>query len=109
MQYAEEYQDFFPMRLAQLRMKKGVSAQKMSRSIGQSRNYINMIENKRAFPSMMIFFYICEYLGVTPQEFFDTGNPHPQKLQELIEDLKKLDDASLANISILVKGLCKAR
>ncbi len=103
------YEDFFPERLAQLRMKKGVSARDMSLSIGQSRNYINMIENKRAFPSMAVFFYICDYLGLTPGEFFDTGNPHPQRLNELIEDLKKLDEASLNHISGLVRELGKTR
>ena len=104
-----QYEEFFPLRLAQLRTKKDVSAQEMSRAIGQSRNYINMIENKRSFPSMAVFFYICEYLGVTPAEFFDTGNPHPQQLTDLIADLKKLDEASLVNISALVRELGKTR
>lgn len=104
-----QYKDFFPLRLAQLREQKGVTAQKMSRDLGQSRNYINTIENKRSFPSMAAFFDICEYLGVTPQEFFDTGNPHPQQLKDLIEDLKKLDEASLAHISGLVRELGKSR
>lgn len=27
---------------------------------------------------MPSFFYICEYLGVTPQEFFDEGNANPE-------------------------------
>ena len=39
------YEDFFPARLAQLRMAKGVSARDMSLSIGQASNYINAIEN----------------------------------------------------------------
>ena len=104
-----QYKDFFPLRLAQLREEKDVTAQQMSRALGQSRNYINTIENKRAFPSMAAFFDICEYLGVTPQEFFDTGNPHPQQLNDLIAGLKKLDEASLVNISALVKELGKTR
>ena len=39
-------------------------------AIGQNSSYINRIENQRAFPSMQGFFYICEYLGVTPGAFF---------------------------------------
>ncbi len=50
------YEDFFPQRLAQLRMKKGVSARDMSLSIGQANNYINSIENKKTMPSMQSFF-----------------------------------------------------
>ena len=65
------YEDFVPERLAKLRTQKGVSARDMSLSLGQANNYINNIENKKSLPAMQSFFYICEYLGVTPQEFFD--------------------------------------
>lgn len=99
------YEDFFPERLAQLRGKKGVSARDMSLSLGQSENYINMIENKKSFPSMTVFFYICEYLHVTPQEFFESGNDNPVKLNEIMADLKKLDDNSLTHVAGVIKGL----
>ena len=99
------YDDFFPERLARLRNKKGVSARDMSLSLGQSENYINMIENKKSFPSMTVFFYICEYLDITPQEFFESGNKNPVKLNDIIEDLQKLDDNSLTHIAEVIKGL----
>ena len=59
----------FVKRLIELRTNKGVSARDMSLSIGQSAGYINNIENGVNYPSMTVFFYICEYLGVTPKEF----------------------------------------
>ena len=65
------YEEGFALRLAQLRNKKGVSARDMSLSIGQNAGYINTIESGKAFPSMTVFFYICEYLDITPEEFFD--------------------------------------
>ena len=99
------YEEEFPLRLAQLRTKKGVSARDMSLSIGQNHAYINNIESGKALPSMAIFFYICEYLEVTPAEFFDTDSKNPMKLQSLIEDLKRLDDKKLDNIAEIVKGL----
>ena len=71
------YEDFVPERLAKLRTQKGVSARDMSLSLGQANNYINNMENKKSLPAMQSFFYICEYLGVTPQEFFDEGNTYP--------------------------------
>ena len=101
------YEDDFPLRLAQLRNKKGVSARDMSLSIGQNHAYINNIESGKALPSMTIFFYICEYLNLTPAEFFDMNSKNPMKLQGLIEDLKKLDDKQLDNIADIVKGLIK--
>lgn len=99
------YEDFVPERLAKLRTLKGVSARDMSLSLGQANNYINNIENKKSLPSMPSFFYICEYLGVTPQEFFDKGNPDPQALQEFIAEAKKLDSKSLSYILGIMKEL----
>ena len=64
----------FCERLTQLRLKKGVSARDMSLSLGQSESYINRIESKKMLPSMSVFFYICDYLGITPKEFFDIEN-----------------------------------
>lgn len=103
------YEDFFSERLARLRTMKGVSARDMSLSIGQSANYINKIENKKAYPSMTAFFYICEYLNITPKDFFDEGNTHPEQLSELNEDLKKLDGKALSYLSGIVKELIKKK
>lgn len=83
------YEEFVPERLAKLRLQKGVSARDMSLSLGQANNYINNIENKKSLPAMQSFFYICEYLGVTPKEFFDEENLYPETLQEFIAEAKK--------------------
>ena len=64
----------FAKRLAELRAKKKVSARDMSLSIGQCSGYISNIENGHNLPSMAVFFYICDYLGVTPAEFFEVEN-----------------------------------
>ena len=99
------YEDFLPERLAKLRTQKGISARDMFLSPGQANNYINIIENKKALPSMQAFFYICEYLDVTPQEFFDEGNAHPEALQAFIAEAKKLDSQSLEYILGIMKKL----
>ena len=99
------YEDFLPERLAKLRIQKGVSARDMSLSLGQSNNYINTIENKKSLPAMHSFFYICEYLGVTPQEFFDEGNACPEALREFLEEAKKLSPRSRESILNLMKEM----
>lgn len=96
---------FFGQRLAQLRCQKGVSARDMSLTLGQSESYINKIENGKAFPSMQIFFYICEYFDISPKDFFDVGNSNPAILNGLIEDLKTLSDSQIKNIADIVKDL----
>jgi len=98
----------FPIRLAQLRSRKGISAREMSIELGQNVSYINNIENGKALPSMSSFFSICEYLGITAQEFFDTEVQNPERLNEVIDDLKKLNDSQLDALSVIVKDLAKS-
>ena len=103
------YEEFLPQRLTQLRMQRNVSARDMSLSLGQANNYINSIENRKALPSMQSFFYICEYLGVTPQEFFDEGNACPVRLRELLDEAKRLDDNALVHLLALMRELNAGR
>lgn len=99
------YEEFTQNRIAQLRMQKDVSARDMSLSLGQNVSYINQIENRKALPSLQGLFYICEYFGVTPRQFFDEGNAYPVQLAELVDDLKKLDGATLGHISAIVEEI----
>ncbi len=99
-----EREDFIK-RLVELRMNKGVSARDMSLTIGQSAGYINNIENGINLPSMTVFFYICEYLEITPKEFFDTETTNPTKSQELMEVSKGLSNEKLDNLIALAKNL----
>lgn len=99
----------FSLRLAQLREKKGVSARDMSLSMGQNPGYIYNIESGKSKPSLSGIFFICEYLGITPSEFFDTTSANPTKLSSLVNDMKQLNENQLDIISILVKEFRKNR
>ena len=92
------YEHFLAERISRLREQKGVSARDMSLSLGQSEGYVNIIENKRNLPSMSLFFYICEYLGITPQEFFDEENPHPKQINDFVEILKQLNEDDISDL-----------
>lgn len=95
----------FAERLTELRLKKGVSARDMSLSLGQNSGYINNIECGKALPSMAVFFYICEYYNIEPKDFFDIKAKNPEKLNEIIENLKLLNDEQLKNIGAIIKDL----
>ena len=95
------------MRLAQLREKKGVSARDMSLSIGQNPGYIHNIASGKSMPSLSGIFYICEYLGITPSEFFDIDSKNPTRLNDVIKDLKRLNDKQLETIAALIKDIVK--
>ena len=99
------FEDFFIKRLVSLRNQKNVSAREMSLSLGQNESYINRIENGKTFPSLQAFFYICEYLQVSPKDFFDEGNPDPVKIGQIAEELKALDAVQLDTVLAVIKGL----
>ena len=103
------YIDFnFSKRLSELRAQKGVSARDMSLSLGQNPTYIHKIENGLALPSMMGFFYICEYLDIEPSEFFSRNISSPAKLKELMEDAQHLNREQLDHLHLIVKDLLKS-
>ena len=103
------YEEEFSTRLAKLRSKKGVSSREMSLSIGQNSGYISNIECGKALPSMSVFFFICDYLNITPCEFFDMDSEYPEQINLLLKDLKQLDSEQLALISAMVRNLIKAK
>lgn len=97
----------FSLRIVKLREAKGVSARDMSLSMGQNPGYINNIESGKSMPSLTGFFYICEYLEITPKEFFDIEVGSPTKATELYNVACKLNNEQLDNLIALAKGLSK--
>ena len=53
------------------------------------------------------FFYICDYLQISPKEFFDMDIEQPERLRKIIENLKKLSPNLLDSISLIVEALIK--
>ena len=84
--------DFIRERITRLRLKKGVSEYKMSYDLGHSRGYINNISSGKTLPSMTEFLAICEYCGVSPSDFFNTGVDDPVFSVELQRRVEKLGE-----------------
>lgn len=63
-------QKFIAERLSQLVSQSNMSEYKISCELGQSKGYINKIISGSIYPSMTVFFAICEYFHLTPAEFF---------------------------------------
>ena len=101
------YENLIAERLAMLRNAKGVSAREMSLDIGQNSSYINRIENGKSMPSMQGFLYICEYLGVTPSEFFATESPSSCASLILAKELEGLSAEQIKVVKNLVADLKK--
>ena len=95
----------FSERLTQLRLNKAVSARDMSLTLGQSESYINRIESKKMLLSMSVFFYICDYFGITPREFFDFGDSMDLEFTEAANKLRSLDEEKRRHIIAVIHDL----
>lgn len=56
---------------------------------------------------MKNFFYICEYLHITPKDFFDADANDPEALHGMIANPKKLDPEKFEALSKIVESLIK--
>ena len=97
----------FGERVAKLRIAKDVSAREMSLSIGQCENYINKIENGKAFPTMAAFYNICDYLKISKSDFFDEDNNYPAQVNDFVTDYKRLDNKVQSHMAEIAKELIR--
>ena len=98
-------QQFIRERISMLRTKKNISEYRMSTDLGHSKSYIQSISSGRAMPSMSEFLYICEYLGVTPKEFFDDHISVPHLVHELHALIRNMSEENLQLLIHLAKRL----
>ena len=96
---------FIQERISFLRTKKGVSEYKMSLDLGHSKGYIQSISSGKSFPSVPELLYICDYLGVTPKEFFDEGTDEPCLVHELYTLTKDMSEEDLIVLISTAKRL----
>lgn len=79
----------------------------MSLDLGHSRSYMQGISSGRAFPSMTEFLAICEYLGVTPRDFFEEENENPRLVSQITAKSKSLPDDDLSLVLSLIERLSR--
>lgn len=88
-------EEYIRNRVTELRIKKGISEYKMSMDMGHSRSYIQSISSGRALPSLSEFLYICDYLEISPRDFFDEDIKEPLLVRQLYNLAKQLSDKDL--------------
>lgn len=89
-------EQFIRDRISKLREQKQVSERKMSLDLGHSTSYIRSITSGRSLPSMSEFLYICEYLGVTPMEFFNEDKVTTLMQQKAIDYIYSMSDEDVS-------------
>lgn len=98
---------FIRERITRLRLNKGVSEYKMSYDLGHSRSYVHNISSGKCLPTMSEFLVVCEYLGVTPAQFFDEGLEEPMLVSDAVKAIRELDADSIKLVISLAKKLSK--
>ena len=98
-------EQFIRDRITHLRMQKNVSEYKMSLDLGHSKSYIQSIAPGRALPSMSEFLYICDYLDVSPKDFFDPELKDPVLLEQAISSMKELSNPNLRLLISIIDRL----
>ncbi len=98
---------FIRDRITHLRLQKNISEYKMSLDLGHSKSYIQSITSGRAMPSMTEFLYICDYLGVTPKDFFDPQLQNPALLDQAIDGIKDLSASDLNLLLSIIDRFAK--
>ena len=96
---------FIRNRITELRLKKGVSEYKMSIDLGHSKSYVQSISSGRSLPSLSEFLYICDYLGVTPKDFFNDKIAEPILAQKVINGIINMNEKDLTTLLGLIDRL----
>lgn len=91
----------FGDRLAMIRSKAGKSARELSAGINKAYSYINNIELGKSYPTMSVFFEICDYLRISPKDFFDYDLPDPVLLNQLTATAHSLNSDQLRTLLTL--------
>ena len=87
--------EFVRQRITELRMRNGCSEYKLSYELGHSKSYINNITRGKAMPTIKELISICDYFGITAEQFFAEGTKYPELIQQAIDGMKLLNEADL--------------
>lgn len=88
-------EQFIRNRITELRVLKNISERKMSLDLGHSASYIRNISSGRSLPSMEEFLYICDYLDITPMEFFDDGQQSSTTKRKAMDYILSMSDSDV--------------
>ena len=100
-----EIKTFVRKRIGELRIKKGVSENKMSLELGRNGSYISNLSYQNQCPSMESLTEICKYFNITLSQFFDSQNKNPLLINKIIDECKNLSDEDLTAVYHIVKRM----
>lgn len=98
--------NFIGERVTSLRLAKGISEYNLSKNIGKCNNYINKVTSGSILPSLGALTHICDYFGITLQQFFSDDLKHvPLKIARIHALLPELTDEQLDSLLIIIHSM----
>lgn len=96
--------DIFIANLKFYRKQKGLTQNDLTLALNKSYNYINSIEQGKMLPSFDVIEQMCDILGVSPPQLFDS-NASPQNIQTFSKEvyIEELSSRLLEKLSPLVR------
>lgn len=85
-------ENFIRSKLDELRVNQKISERKMSLDLGHTASYMNNISTGRSLPSLTEFLYICEYLKITPSQFFESEKNLSLNQRNLVSKIEQLEE-----------------
>ena len=107
-QFVARFKAFFKNRVTELRLLKGVSENKMSYEMGNSKSYIHSIAYGQNLPSMTQFFKLCYYFGIEPEDFFASNRSNPSMSQKTLQLLETLNEDTQKDIYKIIERIVKS-
>ena len=91
------------------RFERGLTQQDIADHLNVSVKSVSRWENGVNMPSMTAFFYICDFLHVTPEEFFSYETPNPLKTRDTYDLFCQLNDRQHDLVQSLIIEITRKR
>lgn len=96
---------FVRQSITELRMRSGNSEYKLSYDLGHSKSYINNITRGKSMPTIKELISICDYFGITVEQFFAENTKYPDLIQQAIDGMNCLSEEDLNLVLQQIKRL----
>lgn len=99
------YDKYLRDKISALRTERNISEYHLSLELGKCKTYIQSITSGKSLPSFEAFFDLCEFFGITPEEFFALDTKNSVAIHQTYEKLSLLSPSDLALVNELIDRL----
>lgn len=95
--------EFVRDRITKLRIQRNLSEREMSLSLGKAHNYIQSVSSGKIKPTIESLLDICDYLEISPSDFFNSDNDKPILTSSIIKESIRISSNDLETFLNIIK------